>query len=112
MPAEAQWQELLTIHGDFPASWMIWEDTPLPQMRERLESMGIRSVVFDPCANTPPSGDFLSVMGKNLRALRFVFAAERQRVEVLAADTERADHRIVHAQSLGSAGIHPVHEHQ
>ena len=30
MPDEAAWQELLAILGDFPASWMIWEDTPLP----------------------------------------------------------------------------------
>jgi zinc transport system substrate-binding protein len=75
MPDEAEWQELRTTLGEFPASWMIWEDTPLPEMSQRLESIGIRSVVFDPCANTPPSGDFLSVMGENLQALRLVFAA-------------------------------------
>lgn len=55
---------------------MIWENTPLPQVSERLESVGIRSVVFDPCANTPASGDFLSMMEKNVQALRQVFAAE------------------------------------
>jgi zinc transport system substrate-binding protein len=76
MPDEAEWQELLATLGDFPASWMIWEGTPLPQIRERLESIGIRSVVFDPCANTPPSGDFLSTMEKNLQALRLVFTAD------------------------------------
>jgi zinc transport system substrate-binding protein len=76
MPDEAEWQELLGILADFPVSWMIWEDTPLGQTRERLESLGIRSAVFDPCANTPPSGDFLSMMQKNLQALRFVFAAD------------------------------------
>jgi zinc transport system substrate-binding protein len=76
MPDGAEWQELLTILGDFPASWMIWEDTPLRQIRERLEPIGIRSAVFDPCANTPPSGDFLSMMEKNLQALRLVFAAD------------------------------------
>ena len=76
MPDEAQWQELLTIVVDFPTSWMIWEETPLPQISERLESIGIRSVVFDPCATTPASGDFLSVMDENLEALRLVFAAD------------------------------------
>ena len=80
MPDEAAWQELLAIHGDFPASWMIWEDTPLRQIRERLASIGIRSAVFDPCANTPPSGDFLSVMEKNLEALRLAFTPDRPRV--------------------------------
>jgi zinc transport system substrate-binding protein len=75
MPDEAEWQELRTILGEFPAAWMIWEDMPLQQVSERLESMGIRSAVFDPCANTPPSGDFLSVMEENLEALRLVFDA-------------------------------------
>ena len=41
--------------------------------KERLEAVGIHSVVFDPCANIPESGDYLSVMKKNLEALRFVF---------------------------------------
>jgi zinc transport system substrate-binding protein len=77
MPDEAAWQELDATLREFPASWMIWEDTPLPQVSERLESMGIRSAVFDPCASTPPSGDFLSVMEENLEALRLVFAPDR-----------------------------------
>ena len=48
----------------------------LPEISERLESLRIRSAVFDPCAGTPPSGDFLSVMEKNLQALRLVFDAD------------------------------------
>jgi len=60
----------------FPAAWMIWEDTPLPQISERLESLGIRSVVIDPCAVTPIEADFLSVMDRNLQALRLVFAID------------------------------------
>ena len=75
MPDEAAWQELRAIVEEFPTSWMIWESTPLREVGERLESIGIRSVVFDPCANTPPSGDFLSVMSDNVQALRLVFAA-------------------------------------
>ena len=73
MPDEAQWQKLVEMLGNFPASWMIWEDTPLAEVRDRLESLGVRSAVFDPCANTPPSGDFFSVMEKNLEALRLIF---------------------------------------
>ncbi len=76
MPDEAQWQELRTMLGDFPAAWMIWEAAPLLPVRERLESIGVRSVVFDPCADTPASGDFLSVMEDNVEALRTVFAAD------------------------------------
>ena len=74
MPDEAAWQNLLAIRGEFPATWMFWEDTPLPQVSERLESLGVRSVVFDPCAKTPPSGDFLSMMPDNLQGLRLVFS--------------------------------------
>ena len=55
---------------------MIWEDTPLREISERLESIGVRSTVFGPCAGTPPSGDYLSVMEENVQALRLVFAAE------------------------------------
>jgi zinc transport system substrate-binding protein len=76
MPDETQWQELLTILQGFPTSWMIWEDTPMPQISERLESLGIRSVVVDPCAGTPASGNFLTAMEENLEALRLVFAAD------------------------------------
>ena len=76
VPDEAAWQELAAILRDFPAAWMIWEDTPLPQVSDRLESLGVRSVVFDPCANTPDSGDYLSTMQRNLEALRPVFATE------------------------------------
>lgn len=75
-PDEGAWQELLTLLEGFPASYMIWEGQPLQEISERLESIGIRSVVFDPCAKTPPGGDFLSTMEQNLRALRLVFAAE------------------------------------
>jgi zinc transport system substrate-binding protein len=75
MPDEAQWQELKTIREGFPAAWMIWEETPLAQISERLDSIGVRSTVFDPCANAPTSGDFLSVMERNLEVLRLVFGS-------------------------------------
>ena len=55
---------------------MIWEGPPLPETIERLESMGVRSVVFDPGASAPESGDFLSTMTRNVEALRRVFATE------------------------------------
>lgn len=76
MPDEAQWQELGAMHQEQPASWMIWEDMPLPKTRQRLESLGIRSAVVDPCAGTPPEDDYLSVMRKNLEALRRVYSTD------------------------------------
>ena len=44
----------------------------------KLRSLGIRSIVFDPCANRPATGDFLSAMRANLVA---VGAAQGERVE-------------------------------
>ncbi len=76
IPDDAAWQELAAMLEERPASWMIWEGSPLPEIRQRLESLRVRSVVFDPCARTPPSGDFLAVMEKNTQALRAVFAAD------------------------------------
>lgn len=76
MPDEAGWRELEAILAEYPASWMIWEATPLPETRDRLESAGVRSAVFDPCATRPPSGDFLSIMKGNVETLRRVFALD------------------------------------
>lgn len=73
MPDADQLSALTTTLDSFPAAWMIWEGEPLPETRERLESMGVRSVVFDPCGNAPATGDFLSTMETNLEALRLVF---------------------------------------
>jgi zinc transport system substrate-binding protein len=49
---------------------MLWEKPPLPEIAQQLDSMGIAIVVFDPCANRPASGDFLSVMQANIANLR------------------------------------------
>jgi zinc transport system substrate-binding protein len=37
-------------------------------------SLGVAVVVFQPCANRPPQGDFLSVMKRNLDNLKIAFA--------------------------------------
>jgi hypothetical protein len=58
---------------------MIWEGAPDPVSVARLESMGIHSLVFDPCGNTPGKSDFLTVMRKNVENLKLTF----QRVEAL-----------------------------
>ena len=56
-------RELLVGH---PARWMIWVGKPTDETIEGLKKLGVGSVVFDPCGNTPASGDFLSVMRSNL----------------------------------------------
>jgi zinc transport system substrate-binding protein len=35
--------------------------------------MGIESVVFDPCANRPEDGDFLTVMKRNMEELKTAY---------------------------------------
>jgi len=52
---------------------MIWEDTPMKETDEKLKSLGIRSIVFNPCGNSPENGDYLSVMTHNVENLKTVF---------------------------------------
>ena len=52
---------------------MIWEGGPIKESVERLRSMGINSLVFDPCENTPKGGDFISMMQQNVDNLRMAF---------------------------------------
>jgi zinc transport system substrate-binding protein len=73
VPDDAAWQRLEGLLATHPAGWMIWEGTPDPDTVARLETLGVRSVVFDPCANCPGSGDFMSVMSENVRRLEDVF---------------------------------------
>jgi len=68
-----QWAELQTILKSFPAKWMIWEGNPIKEPVAKLKSMGINSLIFDPCGNVPDQGDFLSVMWKNVENLKPAF---------------------------------------
>jgi zinc transport system substrate-binding protein len=70
--ALAQLDEKLAGH---PAQWMVWEAEPLAETRAELERRGIRSLVFDPLASAPASGDYLSAMGENVARLEAAFPA-------------------------------------
>lgn len=59
-------EKLLESHG---AKWMIWEGKPATRNVERLETLGLQSVVFSPSANRPGAGDWLEVMESNLERL-------------------------------------------
>jgi len=48
---------------------VIWEAEPLPESRATLAGMGFESVVFNPLANRPESGDYLGGMQENARRL-------------------------------------------
>jgi len=64
-PGEREWAELEDWLKENPARWMVWESEPLPSVATRLREVGVESVVFDPCANAPEQGDFVSVMRSN-----------------------------------------------
>ncbi|MEM9017006.1 MAG: metal ABC transporter substrate-binding protein [Verrucomicrobiota bacterium] len=62
-------KELEQVLAEHEAKWMLWEGAPGSVAVEFLEEKGIGSVVFDPCANRPEDGDWLSVMRSNLETL-------------------------------------------
>lgn len=73
MPSIAQRMELEKMLSEHKAKWMIWEGEPLKETVEMLTSMGIGSLVFNPCANVPEAGDFLLVMQENVKSLQKAF---------------------------------------
>ena len=72
-PASDSWHDLENILEDHRATWMIWESEPIARTSDKLREMGLESVVFDPCATRPESGDYLSVMEANAAGIETVF---------------------------------------
>ncbi|MCB1211934.1 MAG: zinc ABC transporter substrate-binding protein, partial [Verrucomicrobiales bacterium] len=60
VPDDKAMTDLQTLIATHPAKWMIWEGEPAAESVAKLKAIGIESVVFDPCGNTPDSGDFIS----------------------------------------------------
>ena len=52
---------------------MLWEGSPLDATVAQLQELGVSSVVFDPCGNTPEEGDFLTAMRTNVENLRAAY---------------------------------------
>ena len=73
VPNANMWKELTEILASHPAKWMIWEGPPLPGTVQKLERLGVKSTVFDPCGNVPKQGDYLSVMRQNASNLALAF---------------------------------------
>jgi zinc transport system substrate-binding protein len=75
-PDGTMWSELGHLLGHNNATWMIWEAEPLDSTVTALEERGISSVVFDPCANVPTEGDWLTVMQANAATLESIASHE------------------------------------
>ncbi|MEM1448781.1 MAG: zinc ABC transporter substrate-binding protein [Planctomycetota bacterium] len=74
MPSEAEWEAFDAIVSQHSARWMLYEDTPAPEIAARLrEDFGIETVVLRPCGNRPAEGDYLTEMRAGLERLRNVF---------------------------------------
>jgi hypothetical protein len=68
-PDESEWKDLDFFLTSNPAQWMIWEDTPTEATQGMLKQRQIKWVVFRPQGGLIESGDFLSSMQTNLKAL-------------------------------------------
>ncbi len=68
-PDAEMWRDLEALLREHPAELMLWEDTPRAETAQRLEALGVRSVVFAPGAIARTDGDWLSVMRANAERL-------------------------------------------
>jgi zinc transport system substrate-binding protein len=73
VPTKPQLVELQKIIDEHPAKWMIWEGEPDPRSVNILKTLGVDSLVFDPCGNKPEEGDFMTVMRRNIDNLSEAF---------------------------------------
>jgi len=71
-PTTSAWIEIQRILATHPATIMIWEDEPLMSTAQRLSDAGITSVPFQPVANRPDRGDYVSVMRENADRLESI----------------------------------------
>jgi zinc transport system substrate-binding protein len=58
---------------EYPSQWMLWEAEPLEESVQALGKLELQSLVFNPSANVPRQGDFLSVMQGNVENLEVAF---------------------------------------
>ena len=65
-PRDSEWDKLKAILKEHPSDYMIWEGQPLESVEAELKELGLEVIVFEPCANKPGQGDFLSVMKQNV----------------------------------------------
>ena len=74
IPDEAAMADFKKLHEKHPSKWMIWEGDPDPESVAKLEALGLKSIIFDPCGNRPDDSDgyvdWLTVMKQNIENLR------------------------------------------
>ena len=73
IPSDSQLKGFQGILKQHPAQWMVWEGEPIQVSVDKLKTIGVDSLVFDPCGNVPDQGDFMTVMRSNVDNLRKAF---------------------------------------
>ena len=73
MPSDQEWEGIGKLLESHPAKWMVWEAQPSIAIVEKLKALGVGSLVFNPCANRPETGDFLEVMKNNLGQIKAAY---------------------------------------
>jgi zinc transport system substrate-binding protein len=66
MPDEMEWEKFDKMLKENPTNIMIWEDEPIPEVKQALLKRGIQVVVFNPGSNTPANVDFMDLMKTNI----------------------------------------------
>jgi len=70
VPNETEWSRLGKIIERHPAKWMLWEQVPKASSVQRLNALGIGSLVFTPAANPAETADFMTIMRANVAHLQ------------------------------------------
>ncbi len=69
VPNDDDWKEIDTLLNQHRAQWMLWEAPPLEATEAGLVARGLTPVVFEPAAQKPSEGDFMTVMKANIDRL-------------------------------------------
>jgi zinc transport system substrate-binding protein len=67
--SDDDWKEIDAMLNQHRAKWMLWEAPPLEATEVGLRARGVTPVVFDPAAQRPSEGDFMTVMKANVDRL-------------------------------------------
>lgn len=69
IPRDEAWHRLDVLLRTHPATIMLWEDKPITETVTALAERNVRSIVFNPSAKRPATGDFLNAMEENVARL-------------------------------------------
>jgi zinc transport system substrate-binding protein len=69
MPFEESWKEFEHDLDHHSARAMLWEDEPIPEIRGKLEDMGVNVIVFNRGGNRNEL-DFITLMNQNIENLK------------------------------------------